>query len=469
MTIFHKPKIIIPITAVLALVIAVFFFNRVGHAPQHETAIASMATVSGDVTLASTIESATPVTLAFAQGGRVATVKVHQGQTVHAGDILATLDAGTTLGALTQAKAALELAKAQGSNTTVSLETATAQQNVLVENAYRTLLSSSLAAEPSKIDEAHNPTVTGTYTCDKEGSYTITPYPSSADSGYSFRYSGLESGIGTVTFNIPQPLGTCGLFVTFASDFSGSTIWTISIPNTKSPTYVANKNAYDAAVITREKTLADIKAALSGNGQTSSTQAAIDAAAGAYQAALGAYQNTLITAPISGTVSFVSDALKVGQTVSGGNGMLTVTPENSYQIEASLSRDDATKISIGTKVTIALASGGGKIYHGSVISRTLAPTTTGGTETYQVVFSIDDANEVVTQGSAVVVTIPGETKENVLSIPRTALSTLNGEHSVLVVNGKTTQRVPVQTGVIGSDRVEILSGVTVGDHVVVTN
>jgi multidrug resistance efflux pump len=275
--------------------------------------------------------------LSFLKTGRIASVNVQEGDEVKAGEVLATLDAADVKGSLNQARGALELAKAQYASLNVQYANTKKQQDVLVENAYRVLLSSGLAAvaenklnsSPQTVDKDQIPEVSGTYTCDKEGSYEIFPYGSGARSGASFDVKGLETGVGTVTYYTPQPIGSCGLYILFPADYhvDANTKWVITIPNTRSTSYAANKNAYDLALATREQVLTQLETSLGADGasDTSTAKATIDAAEGAYEVALANYNNTIITAPVSGTVSFVDDHLKIGESATANKTIITLT------------------------------------------------------------------------------------------------------------------------------------------------
>ncbi len=320
----HKPKLVISLAVVAAIIVGVVAFHFVGKPPVVNLPQNTADTTSGTIV---TNSSDNVFDLAFPKGGRVASVAVKVGDTVVKGQALATLDAGDAAGAVTQAKGALELAQAQYASLDVQYANAKKQQDVLVQNAYRAMLSSGLVATPSVQDDSHIPTISGTYTCQNQGQYVVTPYTSGANSGYSFTYDGLEKGSGTVTFSAPQPLGTCGLYIQFAQGFSGATKWTINIPNTQSASYVTNKNAYDLAVTTRDQVLSQYAANLGQNGSSSAAtaKAAIDTAEGAYQTALAAYKNNVIVAPVSGTVSFIDADLKAGQAVTQNKTVISIT------------------------------------------------------------------------------------------------------------------------------------------------
>ena len=321
----EKPKIIIPAALVVAVIIGVISFRFIGQNP----AVA----LSNNPNIATSMIGSTDnsTNLAFYKAGRLGAISVNVGSLVKKGDVLASLDAGDALGAVNQAKGALELAKAQYASMDVQYANAKNSQDVLVNNAYRTLLSNNLIAVSKdnsiNVDNGQTPQISGTYTCGKEGSYEIDQYASGVPSGHSFTLSGLEDGIGNVVYSTPQPLGSCGLFIQFPAGYSyGFVQWIIDIPNTRSSSYVANKNAYDLAVATRDQVLKQFEANLGENGSFNANiaQAAVDSAQGAYEVALAAYRNNLIIAPIDGVVTFVDSNLKIGQSVSANKTVITI-------------------------------------------------------------------------------------------------------------------------------------------------
>ena len=171
--------------------------------------------------------------------------------------------------------------------------------------------------------------MSGTYTCKKEGSYIIDPYASSdSDSGYSFKYSGIENGIAPVKYDNPIALGNCGLQIKFnktTNSFDGTINWKIEIPNKKSSVYLVNKNNYELALANREKVLTDLSTNIGDNIEDNSVaRAQVEAARGLYEAALGVYENNLITAPADGIVTSIDKNLKVGQSVSANKPVISI-------------------------------------------------------------------------------------------------------------------------------------------------
>jgi pyruvate/2-oxoglutarate dehydrogenase complex dihydrolipoamide acyltransferase (E2) component len=318
--IFSKPKITIPVFAIFVLIVGFLVYGHIGQAPVVDLTI-------NENNLNPTLDSNGNFSLAFPKSGRVESVLVNVGDVVHKGDILAKLSAPDQEGSVSQAKGALDLAQAQYVSLNAQYGTAKKQQDLIVTNAYKTLLSTDLAGIPD-VQDSNTPIISGTYSCDKEGTYTLKPYVSGdADSGYSFNYSGIESGTASVKYENSVALGNCGLQIKFnhTNAFNQNVVWTITVPNTKSDYYLTNKNAYDLALANRDKVLSDLETNIGTDSGTSVAKAQVEAAKGAYNAALGAYQNNLIISPAEGVVSFVDKDLKVGQSVIANKTVIGIT------------------------------------------------------------------------------------------------------------------------------------------------
>lgn len=306
--ILSKPKIVIPVFFIIGIFATIIGFRYIGQAP--------VVNIKNSENIP--IASGDGIDLSFIKTGKIESVLVSEGQEVKKGDILAKLSATDVEGTISQAKGALDLAEAQYSSLNSQYKTTKKQQDMIVLNNYQTMLSGGLEGTPDKQTD-NKVVISGTYTCGKEGMYNIDPYKSSdSDTGYSFTYSGLESGVSAVKYENAIPLGKCGLQIKFVrGDYFNENInWTVNIPNTNSATYLANKNTYDLSVTTREKILSDLATNIgSDNQEMSVARAGVDAARGAYEAALGAYENSLIRAPMDGVITFVDSNLKVGQGV----------------------------------------------------------------------------------------------------------------------------------------------------------
>jgi len=315
--ILSKTKIIIPVAVLLGIVAVVFLYNRVGKAPFVDLPVGEVSKIekSGDI-----------VKLSFLKPGKIKEVLVKEGDEVKKGQILAKLYSPDQEASLIQAKSNLDLAEAQFASLNNQYANTKKQQDLIVKNAYQTLLSSSLEGIPD--DQTNGSiTISGVYACGKEGSYYLKPYKSGdSDSGYSFQYSGLENGTASVKFQNAISFGNCGLNIKFdETNFDSDVEWTINIPNIKGSTYLVNKNAYELAKENRDKILDDLITNIGKNeGENSVARATVEVARGAYEVARGAYENNLIVSPVDGVINFVDSNLIFGQYTSAGKNVISI-------------------------------------------------------------------------------------------------------------------------------------------------
>jgi multidrug efflux pump subunit AcrA (membrane-fusion protein) len=319
----HHPKRVIVISLIIALTIGTFGYLQINK--KIATSEIKDNSNINDVGNSSTENN---LTLGFLVGGRIKSVSVKAGDIVKKGQVLAELDAGNAKGALLQAQAAYEkiingatnptidITKAAVNTAKVSLEQITNQQNILVDNAYRNLLSSTLEATPKNDNENYiAPIISGNYILGKEGVINIHLYYSSG--GISFTASGLSDGSGMMNSITSQPIGNSGLFIKSTSAQINTEDWVIEIPNKKSANYLTNYNAYQLALQTKNQAMAVDQATLDqANASLASLVASarpedVATAQGALEIAQASYNNNIITAPSDGTITSVT--ITVGQ------------------------------------------------------------------------------------------------------------------------------------------------------------
>jgi len=328
----HQPKKVILASLIIAIIIGVFGYLNINKVP-------NLQPIGADSNTESIYNSSSPrdITLGFLSGGRIQSVLVKVGDKVKKGQILSTLDAGNTTGALAQAKAAydiaeanyqkvingatgptIDVAKATVNTAKVNFDQATKQQNTFVSNAYQNLLNSTPEALPtSSTSDYTAPTISGNYNLGNEGQINISIYYTGG--GPRFSTSGLVQGDGPVTATTPQPIGNSGLFIKFPSINNISiTDWVISIPNKKAANYLTNYNAYQSALQAQSQALALAQATLDQANASltalvsaarpedvATAEAQVENASGALQIAEASYKNTIISAPGDGTITAV--------------------------------------------------------------------------------------------------------------------------------------------------------------------
>jgi multidrug efflux pump subunit AcrA (membrane-fusion protein) len=435
--------------------------------------------------------------LAFPVVGVTRAVLAEVGDVVETGEILAILDTSTletdrqeALAGLTSAVAERgELVAGQTSeakavtDTTVQLKEASLATTKLVEsnkvvNAKRTLLSSELTAYTKDIAEsAVPPEVSGTYSCDKEGSYLLEVYRSDSASGYSFRLSGLESGSFSAAVDQPGELGTCGLKIQFDADsIYGNSTWHIDIPNKTSATYTLNKNAYELALVQASSTIALSEQEVALAKATAATEQAAprsealiraDAKVTAAQARVARVEaeiaNRVMRAPFSGTITTVS--IKNGETAST-EPIMSIVAKSDFEITARIPEIDIGKLAVGQKATMVFDAKSDETVTGTITFISLQATNIDGVAYFEAYMSLDQTPAWMRSGLNADIDIIVAEKTDHLRLPKRFLISTDSGHLALKQTGDTIASTTVNAILFGNDGYVAIEGLTKGDIVV---
>lgn len=168
-----------------------------------------------------------------------------------------------------------------------------------------------------------------------------------------------------------------------------------------------------------------------------------------------------VTAPVDGTV--LSRTVKQGDLASAGNPMAVLAQPDALCVHASIDEQYIDRVGTGQSVSITFTTDTGeqRTYTGSVRRVDDTGVTSGGVTDYTVEIALDNTDGL-RDGMNVSVSILTEGKENCLRVP---VKAVDGDTVQVLRNGK-TETVTVETGLWGSDYVEILSGITEEDTIV---
>jgi HlyD family secretion protein len=476
-----RSKIVIGILIVLVVGLGAYFLFF-HHSPIYQFVTVQRGSVTESVSLTGNTTPEQSVSLAFGSSGIVSHTYSSLGKQVQAGQVLAELNTSDLVAQLHQAQAnyqkvingatdsTINVAKATVNTAQVNLEGVTKQQEILVNNAYRTLLNSSFVAETvGDYSGSDSPTISGTYTCSQEGFYNLKTYSSTG--GISVSYSGLETGFLLLT-DIPRAMGNCGLFLSFdkTKTLQAGIEFNIEIPNKNALNYNLNYNAYQLALETQSQTVAGSAAALAQAkvSLASTVSAARPEDVGQAQASVDSVkaklENARIVAPISGTVTQF-DA-KVGQLASPNTPLVSIMSSGNYEIDAGVSETDIGKISVGDKVTMTLDAFPNETFMGSVFYVAPAETNTQGVVSYQVKISFDKMDLRLKSGLTANIDIQTKHKDNILVLPQYAILQNDQGTFVEVLENNKIKQNPVKLGIQDQKgNVEVISGVTEGQQV----
>lgn len=142
-----------------------------------------------------------------------------------------------------------------------------------------------------------------------------------------------------------------------------------------------------------------------------------------------------IYSQISGMV--LSEASANGDSIQSGKAILTVVDPSSYEVNVSVDELDINKVKVGQTAQITFGAITGKTYEGKVKTISNQGTVSNNVTTYAVCVSITSPDSIKL-GMTANVTIEVEKKDNVVAIPIEALIERNGKKYVMVSDGTGT-------------------------------
>ncbi len=492
-----RPLAILIAIGIIGFVIAMMLGLANSAPPPPLTAIADTEPVRRLVSVSGVVESEQTARLQFPLNGVVRAVPVRIGSEVAAGDTLATLTIATLEADRLEAQAALDTAIANRDElfagvtsaardvstetiraATLALDRVRAEQTQLIENARQTLLSSGLIARAVDPNERSlPPVVTGTYTCTDTGTYRVEVFGSNADSGFSFRLSGLEQGVYEVATNQPATFGSCGLSLRFTPGdrFAGSR-WEIIIPNQDNPQFITNQNAYQQIQITAESRirLAEQELALAeatARNVTAPARAEAVARANAAIAQATARLNRIdalieertLRAPFAGTITAVD--VQVGETASAGSG-ITLVATADFTLVARIPEIDVSAIAVGQRAEVIFDANPTAPQAGTITY--VAPTAVfiNGVAFFEVRITLDEMPPWLRDGlNADVDIITAEAQEDIVRVPSRAIAFTDNLPFVTIITGQERRQHTVEIVLTGNDGFTALTGITPGSLV----
>ncbi len=202
-----------------------------------------------------------------------------------------------------------------------------------------------------------------------------------------------------------------------------------------------------------------------GSETVAQAQAAVDAARLDVTSAELALAGATLVAPADGVLTafpFIE-----GGTASSSD-VATVTTEGAVSVPIEVGEDDIASVKVGQEAVLGSATGGAS--EGSVAVVALLPTSGNSGSTWTVTILVGDPDAGLAVGTTATATVTIGSAANALLVPISALS-LTGDRAgtVRVLAGGTETTTAVQLGVRGTTHVEVTDGLSVGDHVVLSD
>jgi multidrug efflux pump subunit AcrA (membrane-fusion protein) len=504
----HLRILIASLVVVVLVVGGLFVTDAFGSSgPDYRTAVAGNHPVAAVIDGVAIIEPLSQATVAFPVSGTVATVPVGVGQTVAAGQPIATLDTQSLLQTLHErqaslARAQLTLSKAlagesvggvgsisnsgsggsgsggSGSNirttsvsspgTSIQLMAAHSGGNGSIAQAQRAVLiaqqrvDAALAAANAAVQSeqqvcAGAGTTTTTTTPGQQGQLTACQAAIDAVVAAQRKVGAAQAALATASSVLDDLLAQ---EATRSRTGSGST----------TPQTGATGSSGSGASGKGGSSFGQGGASSQSSGPSAADlvayQSAVDAAAAEVAVALQAVSQATINSPIAGQVAAVN--LTVGDSVSSGSSTANIVVEGhgGFEVTTSVGVDRITDVAVGQAATI-VPDGSHKAIAGRVVSIANAPTTSSNasTTTYNVVVGLADPQAALNNGATGSVSIVTKRARSALAVPTSAVLTNGSRHTVRVVSGGSAKEVPVTVGAVGATWTEITGGLHAGESV----
>lgn len=197
------------------------------------------------------------------------------------------------------------------------------------------------------------------------------------------------------------------------------------------------------------------------------SEAALDQARSAQAAASAALRGAkarlddhFITAPVAGEVLRSEYKIKVGDMVQPGQILYMVGDPGELNIDAEVDEEDIVKVRPGQEALIRADAFPGRVLEGNVVRMTPFGDPVG--RTYRIHIELP-RNTPLISGMTTEINIVVRQEANALLVPLSAIS----GNAVWTVREGRAERLPVTLGAVGSNRVEVLSGLEDDTHFIV--
>lgn len=199
------------------------------------------------------------------------------------------------------------------------------------------------------------------------------------------------------------------------------------------------------------------------NAAISQAKASISQARAGVSSAADGASNTKITAPISGYITAVNIA--EGGVASQASAAVSIADIDTVEINCAVGETLINKIKVGDQTSVVVKSVSDTPFAGTITA--LSPAPAAGSLTYPIKVSIDNADIQIKPGMFAEVIVASQKATGILTLPSDAVIIKGGKRVVAIITDDKALFKEVVTGLDDGAFVEIQSGVTANDVVVI--
>jgi HlyD family secretion protein len=486
--------IAVGVIVLIVAIVGVYWYVSSSNAPKFSENTVGKGNVIESVDESGNVLAENSAAVSFQQGGQIANVYVKEGSSVAAGTVLADLDAAQLRAAVQQANAALSGAQAGLDQ----LETGTRQEQLQIDQSAVTSARQTLGIAVENAYSAADDAVRNQLDTMFANTQTNNPVfliPNSNSQTVNNIQDQRTQIVGVLTkwyvalnASSSDPVALAGTAATALQQVKSYSDALALIVNSATPNSAMTASTlaqYKGDVATARAEVEASISAISGDGsaltaaqnvltlaQAGATPQAIEAQKAAVAQAQAAAANTQVAldhaslvAPFSGTVQGLT--AQVGQVVGAGTPVMSLINNSGLKIETYVSESDVAKIKTGDTANVTLdALGASTVLPATVSTIDAAQTQVNGSAAYMVTLHFVNADGRIKDGMTGNVHIVEAEHDNVIEVPSNLVINSNNDYFVLVQNGGTLEKKPVQIGIVGNNGMtEITSGLNVGDHI----
>ena len=451
-----KPFIIGIVIVVIAAGVGGFFLTRGDPASvSYRTGVATLGTVTQTVSLSGNLAPDGETDLDFEGAGKVTAVNVQPGQTVTTGETLATQDPTTVDASLTQADATLSAAQAnltsaEAGTSASGLAQADAQVNssyVSYQNSI-TSLADTKAVNTEMVAQAYSAYTTAQTAATDAGctpSDSTPPCPQD-EATMTQDYQTWQSAEVKATQGDDQSQGQVN---------SDKVQW----QNAKSSlAALEDGSSSSSAQVAMDQSQVEIDEVNVSNAQAAVAAATLKAPAGGLVEEVNVTNGEQISSGGTGGASS-------GSTGTATHAIVIIAP-GVFEVTGSVSDALVNEIAVGQSAQV-VAAGSSEAVPGKVTEVAEEATVTSGVASFPVTVVLSGANPSLRPGMSASVSVVINQVVGVTTVPTSAVHTAGAGSTVtLFVNGK-PDPVAVTVGASDATLTQVLSGVKVGDEVVI--
>lgn len=182
-----------------------------------------------------------------------------------------------------------------------------------------------------------------------------------------------------------------------------------------------------------------------------------------YDQAVEALENASVESPISGVVSAVN--IEAGEFASNAQAAVTIVDMDKVYVQVDISENIINQLYKDKSVNVEIPSASQEEFVGKI--DTISPTTDPRTQLYPVKIYIGNKDHTIKPGMFVKVKVDTDIKENVNVIPSEAVLDNEGETIVYVLSNENAKVKKVDTGLDTGTYIEIKSGISESDKVII--